>query len=135
LRLQEKALSVAALAMREYDASLPGWADRAVRTVAMGMVPIALLTLGAQLAMRARWPRWGVIGPVLALKLAAMPAVTGLIVWALGLWPWPGAQLVLASAGPTAVNTLLLTLELDGASAVECVHDADGTLLWESDLA
>jgi predicted permease len=46
-----------------------------------------------------------------------------LAVWALDLWPWPGAQLILAAAAPTAINTLLLTVELDGDadSAAECV--------------
>ena len=51
------------------------------------------------------------------------PAITAGLVWALGLWPWPGAVLILASAAPTAINTLLLTVELEGdtETAADCV--------------
>ena len=114
---------VAALGMREAGAALPRWMQQAVATIADGMVPIALVTLGAQLVHRARWPNWRLIVPVMFLKLAILPAATGLAVWLLDLWPWPGAMLVLAAAAPTAVNTLLLTLELDGDAdtAADCV--------------
>jgi malate permease and related proteins len=105
---------VAALLVRDTRTAVPSWLNEALRTVAAGMVPIALVTLGAQLAQRARWPNWRLIAPVLIVKLLALPAVTAAVVWGLGLWPWPGAQLVLAAAAPTAVNTLLLTLELEG---------------------
>ena len=99
------------------------WLKKAVGFTAEGMVPIALMTLGAQLAKRPRWPKWKLIGPVMFLKLAAMPVATGAVVWALGLWPWPGAQIVLAASGPTAVNTLLLAIELDGdtETIADCV--------------
>jgi len=119
---------VAALAMREYELTLPTWLGTAVQTIAGGMVPIALITLGAQLALRARWPRWAVIAPVLTMKLALLPLLTAGVVLALDamgwdLWPWPGAQLILAAAGPTAVNTLLLTVHLEGDAdaAADCV--------------
>lgn len=109
--------------VRETGLAPPGWLDEALRTIAAGMVPVALITLGAQLVARARWPRWRLILPVVSVKLMAMPVVTAALVWALGLWPWPGAQLILAAAGPTAVNTLLLTVELDGDAdtAADCV--------------
>lgn len=114
---------VAAFAVRETGYAPPGWITTAMQTVAAGMVPVALVTLGAQLVTRARWPRWKLIVPVMSLKLLIMPAVTAGLVWLLGLWPWPGAQLILASAGPTAINTLLLTIELDGdaETAADCV--------------
>ncbi|MBI1369394.1 MAG: hypothetical protein GC162_12165 [Planctomycetes bacterium] len=114
---------VAAFAVRQTGYVLPFWIDKAVHTVAEGMVPVALITLGAQLAMRARWPRWPLIGPVMIIKLLVMPVVTAGLVYILGLWPWPGAQLILAASGPTAVNTLLLTIELDGdaETAADCV--------------
>jgi predicted permease len=93
------------------------------RLIADGLVPIALVTLGAQLAQQARWPRWRIIVPVLALKLLALPAITAGVVVALGLWPWPGAMLIVASAGPTAVNTLLMAIEQNGDAelAADCV--------------
>ena len=45
------------------------------------------------------------------------------VVWALKLWPWPGALIVVAAAGPTAVNVLLLAIEEDSdvELAAECV--------------
>ncbi|MHC4995908.1 MAG: AEC family transporter [Planctomycetota bacterium] len=114
---------VIGLAMRHYDAKLPAFAESAFTLVAGGMVPVALVTLGAQMTAHARWPRWRLITPVVLIKLAAMPAATALAVWALDLWPWPGAQIIIAMAGPTAVNTLLLTIELDGEAdvAADCV--------------
>jgi predicted permease len=41
----------------------------------------------------------------------------------LDLWAWPAELLILTAAVPTAVNTLLLTMELDGDSilAADCV--------------
>ncbi len=86
----------------------------AVQIIADACVPVMLLILGMQLAQEARWPRWRVVTVVSIVKLLILPAATWLTVWLLGLWPWPGAQLVIAAAAPTAVNTLLLTLELEG---------------------
>ncbi len=113
----------AALAMREMQWTVPGWIDTALQMIAAGMVPVALVTLGAQLAVRARWPVWRIVGPVIALKLLILPAVTAVVAWLLGLWPWPAAQLILGAATPTAINTLLLTIELDGDAdtVAECV--------------
>jgi predicted permease len=94
-----------------------------LKLIADGLVALALVTLGAQLALQARWPRWRVVLPVIALKLLVMPAVATAVVFAFGLWPWPGAGIILASAGPTAVNTLLLAIEQKGdiELAAECV--------------
>jgi predicted permease len=86
----------------------------AMRIVGDACVPVMLLILGMQLAQDARWPRWRVVSVAAVVKLLILPAVTWATVWALGMWPWPGAQLVIAAAAPTAVNTLLLTLELEG---------------------
>lgn len=90
------------------------WIWTAAHFMADGMIPIALITLGAQMAHRPVWPRWRVTGPVVVIKLIVLPAVTAGFVWFFKLWPWPGAQLILASAGPTAINTLLLTMEVEG---------------------
>jgi predicted permease len=96
---------------------------RLVRLMSRATVPVMLLTLGAQLAASARWPRWRRVGPVLAVKLGVLPVVTAGVVWGLGMWPWPGAQLVIASAAPSAINTLLLAIEVDGdaETAADCV--------------
>jgi hypothetical protein len=123
LKLPMIYMIIAGFAVRDGGISLPVWLNKALHTLADGMVPMALVTLGAQLATRGRWPRWKLIVPVTLLKLLILPAVTGVLVYAMGLWPWPGAQLILAAAAPTAINTLLLTLELkgDADTAADCV--------------
>lgn len=98
------------------------------------LVPLALATLGAQLAQNPQWPRWKHVMPVLGLRLIYAPlqmatmllllSFTG--VPALNLWPedgWPAQLLILTAAVPTAVNTLLLTIELEGDAklAADCV--------------
>lgn len=114
----------AAIALRMAGVTeLPQWIDFPVDSLAKGLIPMALIVLGAQLADRIRWPNWRIVGPVLVIKLIALPAVTDAIVYFMGYWPWPGAQIVLATAAPTAVNTLLLTMELEGdaEAAADCV--------------
>lgn len=109
--------------LRDTGTRVPPVLLEPIRMLGDAAIPIMLVILGAQLAERARWPRWRLIGPVMLLKLLAVPAVTAGVCWALGLWPWPGAQITLGMAAPTAVNTLLLTLELDGDAdlAADCV--------------
>jgi predicted permease len=119
---------VLAFVLREYrfshpGFSLPSWVSQSVGPLGAAVVPIGLVTLGAQLVVRARWPRWRLVSTVMVVKLLFFPAVAGLAVWWLGLWPWPGKQIIVASAAPTAVNTLLLTIELEGDAdtAADCV--------------
>jgi predicted permease len=111
---------------------LPGWLLDATRLMADGLVPIALVTLGAQLATTPRWPRWGPVGLVAFLRLVVGPAAMAGLLWlghrlspgtAIDLWPRPAEVLILTAGVPTAVNTLLLTLELDGDAklAADCV--------------
>jgi len=114
---------VAALALRDSRVAVPAGCIDAARYIANGLVPVALATLGAQLANRANWPRWSNIVPVLILKLVLMPAVTALVAWLFGCWPWPGAILIVSAAAPSAVNVLLLTMQVDGdtETASTCV--------------
>lgn len=93
---------------------LPTWVSFPLRSFTDALVPMMLIALGAQLVTGARWPRWQVVLPISAIKLLAVPATTAAAVYYFGLWPWPGAQLIIGAAAPTAVNTLILTLELDG---------------------
>jgi malate permease and related proteins len=97
------------------------WLWKAARLATDGTVPIALVTLGAQMVARLRWPRWRLLAPVAAVKLLLVPLVTFALAGWLGLLPWPGAQLVLAAGAPAAVNTLLLVVELEGEA--EAVAD------------
>lgn len=123
LRLPMVYMVIAAFALRGLNVKLPEPVLYSLKLLADGLVPLALVTLGAQLAQQARWPRWRYVLPVLFLKLILLPVVTaGVVLW-FGLWPWPGAALILAAAAPTAVNTLLLALDQKGdvELAAECV--------------
>jgi malate permease and related proteins len=110
---------------------LPIFIAKPAEYLSQGLVPVALITLGAQLAVNPRWPRWKPISKVLVLRLIFGPIqmismlwVFHLIGWkAIDLWPWPAELLILTAGVPTAVNTLLLTLELEGDAelAADCV--------------
>ena len=110
---------------------LPALIARPTEFLSAGLVPVALVTLGAQLAVHPRWPRWKPVSLVVFLRLIFAPVQMVLLLWgfhtigwrALDLWPWPAELLILTAAVPTAVNTLLLTLELDGDAtlAADCV--------------
>ena len=111
--------------------TLPVAISKTSRYIADGLVPIALVTLGAQLASNPRWPRWKPVGLVLFLRLIVGPVqMMGLLYLLHGtgwrpvdLWPWPAELLILTASVPTAVNTLLLTLEIGGDAelAADCV--------------
>jgi predicted permease len=114
--------------------SLPLFLSKTASYVADALVPLALITLGAQLASNPRWPRWKPVSLVLVLRLGFGPVQMALLLWgfhllgwpALDLWGstgWPAELLILTAAVPTAVGTLLLTLELDGDAdlAADCV--------------
>jgi predicted permease len=94
-----------------------------LRPLGEAVVPVGLVTLGAQLAQRVRMPNWKIVAPVVMIKLVIFPAVAALVVFFTGLWPWPGAQVIIGCAAPTAVNTLILTVELEGdaETAADCV--------------
>jgi malate permease and related proteins len=110
---------------------LPKILSDTTRYLANGLVPIALVTLGAQLAKSPRWPRWKPVTLVSVIRLG----VSGVLMWGLlylaGLiWtsggPLAGIDpkfIILTATTPTAVNTLLLTLELGGDAdlAADCV--------------
>jgi predicted permease len=114
---------ILALILRDWDLTLPNWLEFSLEKMATAVVPTALIILGAQLVENARWPRWSLVVPVMLLKLIVLPVATAVAVWALGLWPMPGAALIMAAAAPSAVNSLVLTLEVDGdaETAADCV--------------
>ena len=118
---------------------LPPAIAQTAQYVSNGMVPLALATVGAQLAGNPRWPRWRPVSMVLVLRLLLGPIQMAALLWllhelatwfpgsqtlvAMDLWPWPAQLLILTASVPTAVNTLLLTMELDGDAdlAADCV--------------
>lgn len=114
--------------------------------LAAGLVPVALVTLGAQLGGNARWPRWGDVGFAIVMRLMAGPALMAGLLYTLhrqlpgtwlDLWPWPAESLILTAGVPSAINTLLLVLELDGDPELtaDCVFwttvaSAGTVLMW-----
>ncbi|CAN5612677.1 AEC family transporter [soil metagenome] len=101
---------------------LPAIIERASAYLSDGLIPIALITVGVQLAANPRWPRWRPLSLALFLRLIVAPIQMAGLLWMfhkfgvrpLDLWPWPAELLILTAAVPTAINTLLLTLELGG---------------------
>jgi malate permease and related proteins len=113
---------------------LPAILAKPAQYAAAALVPLALATLGAQLAQSPRWPQWRPVGIVLFLRLVFGPIQMAAMLYLLHRtgWPpvdlwgndgWPAQLLILTAAVPTAVNTLLMTLELDGDArlAADCV--------------
>ena len=103
--------------------ALPGVLGKPLGYLSAGLVPVALVTLGAQLATEPRWPRWRPVGVAVVARLVLAPAVMAAMLFGLhrllpgtplDLWPFPAAVLIVTAGVPTAVNTLLLTIELEG---------------------
>ena len=104
---------------------LPVAISTSAEYLADGLIPLALVTLGAQLADNPRWPRWRPVGLVVLLRLVYGPVQMALLLYGLHVigWPpldlwgrdgWPAASLILTAGVPTAVNTLLMVLEVGG---------------------
>jgi predicted permease len=89
---------------------------------ANAVIPVALLTLGIQLAKQARLPSLKFISVVVTGKLLLMPIIAALVCWLFGYWPWPAGQMILAAASPSAVNAVLLAI--DQKADVERTTDA-----------
>lgn len=113
-------------------ASLPTWLDKTTAYLASGLVPVALVTLGAQLASAPSWPRWRPVSFVVVARLIAGPLLMAGLTYGLhvvlpgsrlDLWPNAAAVIIVTAGVPTAVNTLLLTLEMGGDEklAGDCV--------------
>lgn len=114
-----------ALAARGFHWQVPSFLLYTLHTIADGLVPLSLFSLGTQLATRkaSRAIRWRAIAPTAIAKLILLPAATAAVTILLGLWPWPGAVLILAASAPSAVNVLLLSHEQNGdvELAADCV--------------
>jgi predicted permease len=109
--------------------------------LADGLIPLALVTLGAQLADNPRWPRWSPVGLVVLLRLVYGPVQMAALLYGfhvigwrpLDLWGvdgWPAASLILTAGVPTAVNTLLMVLEVGGETEL-----AADSVFWTTVLS
>ncbi|QOV90867.1 AEC family transporter [Humisphaera borealis] len=129
-------LAIALLARwwRVEGGEIPKIVNLTAQYLSRGLVPLALITLGAQLALQPRWPRWKPVSFVLVVRLLWAPAQMALMLYGLhrlfvgrsevlALWPWPAENLILTAGVPTAINTLLVTLEVGGDAELtaDCV--------------
>lgn len=95
------------------DADLPLFVDRAVALLADAMIPVMLLTLGAQLAGMKK-PSIGIdVVAGASLRLLVAPAVAAVATMAVGLTGTPAGVTVVQSAMPAAVFTALIAIEHD----------------------
>ena len=101
----------AGLAVNGFGITIPEPGRKALEIAAAGMVPLALFTLGAQLA-RARFD-FRRMAPILAagLRLVLGPVVAFLLVRLTGMTGIPAQVLIICAAAPTAVNTALLAVQ------------------------
>jgi hypothetical protein len=84
-----------------------------VAAVKDAFVAVALLTLGAQLALVRRGPSRYPVRLSVLLRLLVAPAAALGIIYAFGITALLAQVLLIASAAPTAVNCLLLCMEFD----------------------
>lgn len=91
--------------------SLPKPLLISLRYLGDGLIPVALVTLGAQLAERVELKDGAALVAAAFLRLVASPISMFAIVYLLGIPPELGKVLILGSAVPTAVNTALLAIE------------------------
>ncbi len=95
-----------------------GWApfapiNTALHYLSDALVPIAVVTLGAQMA-GLEVPKFGrALSLSLALRLVAAPVIGFGLVWALGIKGLLAESLVVSTCFPTAVNSALLALQFE----------------------
>lgn len=92
--------------------SMPKPLLTSLRYLGDGLIPVALVTLGVQLAEQAEIRDGAAIGLAAILRLIASPLSMLAIVHLLGIQPELGRVLILGASVPTAVNTALLAIEL-----------------------
>jgi predicted permease len=76
-----------------------------------GLIPVALVTLGVQLAEQFEFRNGVALTAAAFLRLVASPLSMFAIVHLLGIQPELGRVLILGASVPTAVNTALLAIE------------------------
>jgi malate permease and related proteins len=105
---------IAALVIRGFDLNLPDALMTPLKWTADGMLPIALLTLGAQLGqggISLKHPKE--IWVTVAARLFLCPALAWLLLHLLGMHGLLARVLFVSSAFPTAVATVLFGIEYD----------------------
>lgn len=87
--------------------------NTALHFLSGALVPVAVVTLGAQMA-GLEVPKFGrALALSLTLRLVAAPILGLLLVWALGIKGLLGESLMVSTSFPTAVNSALLALQFE----------------------
>lgn len=95
-----------------------GWAplppiNTALHFLSAALVPVAVVTLGAQMA-GLKAPKFGRnLALSLTLRLVAAPILGFVLVWALGIKGLLAQSLMVSTSFPTAVNSALLALQFE----------------------
>jgi predicted permease len=109
--------ALAGLVVNRTGVALPLPATRVVELVADAAIPVMLLILGLQLVKTGRWRPTKRVWGAVTLKMILAPALGTAAGVLVGLTGLDLAALVLLSAMPTAVNTLVMTVEFGGDPA------------------
>jgi hypothetical protein len=89
----------------------PFW--EALIYVKSAFIAVALVTLGAQLALVKRESRGYPVGVSVVLRLLVGPAIGLAMVYAFGLSGFLAQVMLISTTSPTAVNCMLLAMEFD----------------------
>lgn len=95
------------------DVTMPLWIDRPVVLVAGALIPMMLLTLGAQLGQMTKPTINLDLTRALVVKLGVSPLIAAAAVVVVGLSGTPAGVVVLQFAMPPAVFTSIIALEHD----------------------
>lgn len=105
-----------ALVMRGLEIPLPGFLAAPIGYVANMFIGLALVTLGVQLgSMKWSLPSGKRLDLTLSvtLRLLAGPAIAALTLWLLGMEGLVAKALIVSSAVPTSLSSVLLAVEFD----------------------
>jgi predicted permease len=102
---------VLGLVVRYTHPNIPAPVNTAINHLAAAMVPVALMTLGAQIARARPDKRKGILTATVVFRLIGGPLVGLGLIYLLRLHGITAQALLVGSASPTAVNTTILAIE------------------------
>lgn len=105
-----------AIALRALHLELPSFMALAMSRLASALVPMGLVTLGAQIGTVARIERFPALGLSAGIRLLAGPVIGFGLIRLFGLGGLTAQVLLISASVPTAVNTALLSIELQTES-------------------
>lgn len=119
LKLPSVYVIVLALLFKRFEVPVmeSAWIWNPIKYASDGLVPVALVTLGVQIAKTPKVRHVGLLSLANFMRLAAAPLVAFVIVklsilaGVTGLQGMLGKVVVVAASGPSAVNTVLISLE------------------------